>query len=283
MTKIILSADSTCDLGDELKAKYQVHYYPFHIILGDKQYQDNVDITPEEIFQAYWERKILPKTAAIGVGDYLDYFRKWVENGYQVIHLNLGSGISSAYQNCCMAARELGNVFPINSGNLSSAIGLLVVEAGKRISQGMPAPQIQKEIQELTAKCHGSFVLDTLEFLHAGGRCSAVAALGANLLRLKPCIEVNNRDATMRVGKKYRGDLDKVLVQYTRDKLMNRDDLNLDRCFLVNAGISKERLNLVKKTIEECADFEHIYITKASCTISCHCGPNTLGVMFLTK
>ena len=182
-----------------------------------------------------------------------------------------------------MAARELGNVFPINSGNLSSAIGLLVVEAGKRISQGMPAPQIQKEIQELTAKCHGSFVLDTLEFLHAGGRCSAVAALGANLLRLKPCIEVNNRDATMRVGKKYRGDLDKVLVQYPRDKLMNRDDLNLDRCFLVNAGISKERLNLVKKTIEECADFEHIYITKASCTISCHCGPNTLGVMFLTK
>ena len=254
MTKIILSADSTCDLGDELKAKYQVHYYPFHIILGDKQYQDNVDITPEEIFQAYWERKILPKTAAIGVGEYLDYFRKWVENGSQVIHLNLGSGISSAYQNCCMAARELGNVFPINSGNLSSAIGLLVVEAGKRISQGMPAPQIQKEIQELTAKCHGSFVLDTLEFLHAGGRCSAVAALGANLL-----------------------------VQYTRDKLMNRDDLNLDRCFLVNAGISKERLNLVKKTIEECADFEHIYITKASCTISCHCGPNTLGVMFLTK
>ena len=95
----------------------------------------------------------------------------------------------------------MGNVFPINSGNLSSAIGLLVVEAGKRISQGMPAPQIQKEIQELTAKCHGSFVLDTLEFLHAGGRCSAVAALGANLLRLKPCIEVNNRDATMRVGK----------------------------------------------------------------------------------
>ncbi|MFR3203157.1 MAG: DegV family protein [[Clostridium] leptum] len=140
MTKIILSADSTCDLGDELKAKYQVHYYPFHIILGDKQYQDNVDITPEEIFQAYWERKILPKTAAIGVGEYLDYFRKWVENGYQVIHLNLGSGISSAYQNCCMAARELGNVFPINSGNLSSAIGLLVVEAGKEFPGNAGAP-----------------------------------------------------------------------------------------------------------------------------------------------
>ena len=106
-----------------------------------------MDITPEEIFQAYWERKILPKTAAIGVGEYLDYFRKWVENGYQVIHLNLGSGISSAYQNCCMAARELGNVFPINSGNLSSAIGLLVVEAGKRISQGMPAPRFKRRFR----------------------------------------------------------------------------------------------------------------------------------------
>lgn len=283
MPKIILSADSTCDLGDELKKKYQVHYYPFHIILGDKQYQDNVDITPEEIFKIYWERKVLPKTAAIGVGEYLDYFRTWVENGYQVIHLNLGSGISSAYQNCCMAAQELGNVYPVNSGVLSSAIGLLVLETGKRIAQGMAAPQIQKEIQDLTSKCSCSFVLDTLEFLHAGGRCSTVAALGANLLRLKPCIEVNNKDATMHVGKKYRGDLDKVLVQYTKDKLMNRDDLNLDKCFLVNAGVSQERLALVKKTIAECADFAHIYVTQASCTISAHCGPNTLGVMFMTK
>lgn len=283
MSKIILSADSTCDLGEELKKKYNVNYYPFHIILGENQYQDNVDITPDDLYRAYWQRRQLPKTAAIGVGEYIDYFKKWVEQGYEVIHLNLGESISSAYQNCCIAAKTLRNVYPVNSGSLSTGTGLLVIEAAKRIINGMSAQQIQQELVGLTGKVHASFVLDTLEFLHAGGRCSMVAALGANLLKLKPCIEVNNTDASMTVGKKYRGDLNKVLVQYIRDKLQNRNDLDLSKAFIVHSGISQERIDMVYREVRRNANFRNLYVTRASCTISSHCGPNTMGIMFMTK
>lgn len=281
--KIILSADSTCDIGPELKEKYDVNFYPYHIILDDKQYRDGVDIMPEDLYKAYHQKKLLPKTAAIGAGEYISYFKDWVNQGYDVIHINLGSALSAAHQNCCIAAQELGHVYPIDSCNLSSGSGLLVLEAAERIAKGMSAEQIQREVASLTAKSHASFILDTLEFMHAGGRCSMVTALGANLLHLKPCIEVDNRDGSMGVGKKYRGSLDKVLVQYTKDKLSGRNDLKLDRVFITHSGISQERIDLVRKTVRELVDFQDIYITRASCTISSHCGPNTLGVLFMTK
>lgn len=282
--KIILSADSTCDLNSGLKQKYLVNYYPYHIILGERQYQDNVDIFPDDLYDAYHKEHILPKTAAIGMGEYYEYFKKWVDEGYDVIHLNLGSAISAAYQNCKLAAESLGHVYPIDSCSLSSGTGLLVIEAAERIAKGMPAQQIQQEVSALTKKTHASFILDTLEFMHAGGRCSAVTALGANLLHLKPCIEVDNENGgAMNVGKKYRGDLNKVLEQYVKNKLENRDDLKLDRIFITHSGISNERVELVRKLIQKLADFREIHVTRASCTISCHCGPNTLGVLFLTK
>lgn len=281
--RIILSADSTCDLGAVLKQKYHVNYYPFHISLDGKEYVDNVDITPDDLFEAYWQYKQLPKTAAIGVAEYIDYFQKWTRQGYDVIHINLGGAISSTHHNCLLAAKELGNVYPIDSCSLSTGMGLLVLEAAERIAKGMRAEQIQREIQALTAKTHASFILDTLEFMRAGGRCSTVTALGANLLRLKPCIEVDNRDGSMNVGKKYRGDLDRVLLQYVRDKLAQRNDLRLKRAFIAHTGVSQERIQMVYNAMKRYADFKEIYVARASCTISCHCGPNTLGVMFMTK
>ena len=211
MRKIILSADSTCDLGDELKEKYQVHYYPFHIILEGKDYQDNVDITPGDIFQRYYEKKVLPKTAAINVEEYVNYFRPFVEQGYEVVHLNLGSALSSAHQNCMLAARELKGVYPVDSGNLSTGIGHLVLDAGEMIKEGLGAEEIAGKLNQRKNLVHSSFILDTLKFMSAGGRCSNVMALGANLLNIKPCIEVNNKDGSMDEGKKYRGSLKKVL------------------------------------------------------------------------
>ncbi len=283
-SKIILSADSTCDLGAELKERYGVHYYPYHIILEEKSYQDSVDITPDDLYDAWRQRKALPKTAAINIGEYYDYFKPWVDQGYEVIHLNLGSALSSAHQNCCLAAQELGHVYPIDSCNLSTGIGLLVLEAADRIAQGMPAAQIQQEIQALTAKSHASFILDTLEFMHAGGRCSSIAMLGANLLNLKPCIQVDNQNGgAMGVGKKYRGSLERVLTQYVNDQLKDRDDLRLERVFVTHSGISQERIDLVYDLVKSLTGARNIYVTRASCTISAHCGPNTLGVLYLTK
>ncbi len=287
MNKIILSADSTCDLGSELKARYDVHYYPFHVILEEKDYQDNVDITVQELFDAYYARKALPRTAAINMEEYVDYFKPWVEQGFDVIHLNLGGAISSAHKNCVLAAKELnalgkGQVYPIDSFNLSTGISLLILEAGDRIAAGMPAKQIAQEVSALRCKVHSSFILDTLDFMRAGGRCSTVAAVGANLLSLKPCIEVDNQDGSMHVGKKYRGNLQKVLVQYVKDRLALYDNIKTDHIFITYSSISPELADLVRKTIQKTMDFKEIHETSASCTISCHCGPNTLGILFET-
>lgn len=281
--QIILSADSTCDLDEDLKNRYHVNYFPLHINLNGKDYLDNVNITPEQVYQEYYDNKVLPKTSAVNVEEYMDHFRPWVEQGCEVIHINLGHALSSSYQNCRLAAKELGHVHVVDSGNLSTGTGLTVVAAGKMIAAGMDAEDIAEELRRTTTRRHASFVLDTLTFLHAGGRCSAVAALGANMLKLKPSIQVDNHDGSMSVGKKYRGSLDKVLVKYVRDELSKHTDIDPELLFITHSGIPQEYIDLVKKTVEEMMDFKEIHITKASCTISCHCGPNTLGILFETK
>lgn len=280
--KILLSADSTCDLDEELKERYHVHYFPFHIHLDGKDYLDNVDITPEDIYQKYFQEKKLPKTAAVNVQEYIQHFRPWTEAGYEVLHISLGHSLSSSFQNCVLAARELGHIHVVDSGNLSTGTGLSVVAAGKMIQEGLDAETIAKRLQERTHLCHASFVLDTLTFLHAGGRCSAVAALGANMLKLKPCIQVNNQDGSMSVGKKYRGSLESALVKYVREELGKYPRINQDLLFITHSGIPQHYIDLVKETVEGIIKFKEIHITKASCTISCHCGPNTLGILFET-
>ncbi len=283
---VILSADSTCDLGDELKARYDVHYYPFHIILEDRDYQDNVDIHVQEIYQAYYDRKVLPRTAAINVGEYADYFRPFVEAGYDVVHFCLGGALSSAQKNCQLAVQEpdlAGHVFPIDSFSLSTGIALQVIEAGDRIRQGLPAAQVAQEVSALRQHCHASFILDTLTFMKAGGRCSAVVAFGANLLNLKPCIEVDNTSGAMRVGKKYRGSLEKVLPQYVRDQLALYPKVKRDHLFITYSTIDPALIQLVRKTVQKAMSFKEIHITAASCTIASHCGPNTLGILFETE
>ena len=280
---VILSADSTCDLGDELYARHNVHLIPFNVILDGKEYLDGVTITPDQIYQVYREKKILPRTAAINTATYADYFRPFVEEGYDVVHLTLGHGLSSSWQNCEMAAREVGHVWVVDTCNLSTGSGLAVLEAAKRIEAGMEAARVAEEVRELIPRCHASFTLDTLEFLYKGGRCSALAMFGANLLQLKPCIEVNNADGTMTVGKKYRGNIEKVREQYVKDKLLDRDDIDYEKIFITHSGTSDERALAVKKLVEQCGKFQNIYITRAGCTVSCHCGPETLGVLFMTK
>ena len=282
-SRIILSADSTCDLGDELKARYDVQYYPFHVILDGQTYGDGVDLMPDDIYKVYREKKILPKTAAINTAEYVEYFKQWTDQGYEVIHLTLGSALSATSNNCRLAAQELPGVYAIDSCNLSTGSGLLVLEAADRIAAGMPAAQIAEEVRALTSHVQASFVIDTLEFLYKGGRCSALAMLGANMLQLKPCIEVNNADGSMGVGKKYRGSLDKALAQYVKDRLDGRTDIRNERIFITHSGISQERIDLVKKLVQQYGDFKEIFVTRAGCTISSHCGPNTLGVLFMTK
>jgi DegV family protein with EDD domain len=280
---IILSAESTCDLGAELIAQNNVNIYPFHVILGDDTFSDGVDLTPDDIYRVYAEKGILPHTAAINMEEYTEWFSQWTAQGLEVIHISLGHGISCSYNNARMAAEEMEGVYVVDSGNLSTGLGLLVLEAADRIAAGLPAAQIVAELEEIKARISSSFVIDTLEFLHKGGRCSSLAMMGANLLKLKPCITVDNASSAMTVGKKYRGTLEKALEQYVADQLQGRTDLDTKRIFITHSGISDERVALVRSLVEKYAQFDNIYVTRAGCTISAHCGPNTLGVLFITK
>lgn len=281
--KILLSADSTCDLTKEMMEKYHVKLIPLHIILGEKSYDDSVDITPDEIYKNFEATGTLPKTAAVSVQEYLDIFSPYIQDGYSVIHINLGSAISSSYQNCVYASKQLKNIYPIDSCNLSTGTGHLVIEAAEMIKKGMTAAEIANTLKDLTKKCHSSFVVDKLNYLRAGGRCSTLAMLGANLLQLKPCIEVNNQDGSMTVGKKYRGKLDSVLKEYVNEKLDFYHNIKKDRIFITHAGMNEMYVQLVKQELEKRNYFKEIYITRASCTISSHCGPGTLGILFMTE
>ena len=286
--QIVLSADTPCDIGEELKLRYAVSLYPLHIILDEKQYTDGLDITSAELYEAWWKHKLLPRTAAINPEEYQSYFQKFLDQGCDVIHISLGSGLSSSHANAVLAAnllKDKGNVYVIDSCSLSTGFGLLVCEAGERIKAGLTAEQIVNEVSALTQDTRASFVLDTLEFMRAGGRCSSITQIGAALMNLKPTILVrNDRHGSMVVGKKYMGKLAPSLMKYVDDQLKGRTDLILDRVFVTHSGMDDPALiDRVVARIQELQPFREIFVTQASCTISSHCGPNTLGVLFLTK
>lgn len=283
MNKIILSADSICDLNQELTETLKVNTTPYTIIIDKEMYKDNVDITPSDIYKFYSENKILPKTTSINIGEYYNYFKPWIDDGYEVIHITLGSVLTSSYNNCTLASSELEGVYTIDSQNLSVGTGLLVVKAAELIKEGLTAKEVVKELEKHRDKIHMSFILNTLEFLHAGGRCSKISSLGANVLRIKPVINVDNASGSMSLGSKYRGSLEKSIVKYIKDKLSSYDNINTDRIFIVHSGIDDSYIELAKNTITKIMDFKEIHITTASCTISSHCGPNTLGIAFETK
>lgn len=280
---IVLCADSTCDLGAELVAKYNVHILPLHVNLDGGTYADGVDMQPDDIYAVYKEKKVLPTTSATNMEEYKDFVQPFIDAGNDVIYITLGSGISATHNNCRLAALETPGMYCIDSCNLSTGMGLVVIAAAERIAAGLPVEQIVEEVKAITQKVEASFVLDTLEFLHKGGRCSALAMMGANMLKLKPCIEVSNEDSKMAVGKKYRGSLDKCLQEYVGDRLNGREDIDTTRIFITHSGISEERIQLVKAEIEKHMSFDEVLITRAGCTISAHCGPNTLGILFVRK
>ncbi len=281
--KVIVTADSTCDLSEELIKRYDIRTIPLHIILDGVSRDDMADITPDEIYQSFYDTGKLPKTSAISIGEYLSFFKPLVDSGAEVVHINLGGAISASAKNCVLAAQELSGVYPIDSFNLSTASGHLVIEAAIAAQSGMSGAEIAKKVSAMRSRTHGSFIIDRLNFLRAGGRCSTLAMLGANLLNLKPCIEVNNRDGSMTVGKKYRGKLERVLKEYVEERLAQYNNIKRDRIFITHSGISKEIESSVYELIKSKNYFKEIYVTRASCTISSHCGPNTLGILFMTE
>ena len=223
----------------------------------------------------------LCSTSAANVSDYMDVFEEYKKEYDAVIHINIGSGFSSSHQNACIAAEEFENVYVVDSMNLSTGHGLVVVEAVKMAENGEEPAKIYEKLNALVPKVEASFVLDRLDYMAKGGRGSAVAALGASLLQLKPCIEVV--DGKMGVCKKYRGSFEKTLTNYVKDRLNGRDDIETERIFITHTETPSEVVDTVKAAVNEYKTFDIVDETMAGCTVSCHCGPNTLGVLFIRK
>lgn len=279
--KIIIASDSTSDLSQELIAKYGIKILPLGVTLGETTYTDGVDIDPDKIYENYEKNGELPKTSAVNIADFEDFFEECTANGYSVVLFTISSDMSSTFSNARLAAEDFENVYPVDSRNLSTGAGLLVVAAAEMAEKGMAAKEIAEECNRLASCVDASFVIDSLEFLHKGGRCSALAAFGANLLQLKPCIVV--KDGKMGVGKKYRGKFSVVLSQYISERIGDGNDIETDRIFVTHAGCDKEIIDACVAKVNELIPDANVLVTRAGCTVSSHCGRNTLGVLFFRK
>ena len=281
MPTIKITCDSTCDLSPELCERYHISVIPMCVALGERICRDGVDVKPEELFAYVKETGKLPATSAISMGEYVDFFRPFVEEGYEVVHINLSSELSSSHQNACLAAQELEKVYVVDSRSLSTGSGHLVILAAELASAGYDGAYIAKALDEMKGNLDVSFVLQTLDYLHKGGRCSGIARFGANMLKLRPEIVMNN--GTLHVGKMYRGSMEKTILDYVRGRLGNEKEVNYDRIFVTHSGVPREIVDKVIALVKELRPFEEVIETVAGSTISCHCGPNCLGVLFFRK
>ena len=279
--QIIISSDSTCDLSRELIDRYNIRILPMGVTLGDNSYRDGVDITPDNLYAYVEKTGQLPKTSAINMAENADYFEELTRDGSAVIHFTISASMSATYNNARMAAEDFEDVYVVDAKNLSTGSGLLVLAAAEMAQQGLEAKEIAQKVSELADYVDASFVVDNLEYLAKGGRCSAVAAFGANLLQLKPCISVKN--GAMGVSKKYRGKFEKVLPTYVAEKLANGDDIDLERVFVTHAGCDPQLVESIVELVKNTLPFKEVLVTRAGCTVSSHCGANTLGVLFVRK
>ncbi len=282
MIKII--SDSTCDLTKELLEKYDIQIVPLHIHLGDKEYDDGVTITPEEIYAWSDAHNTTPQTAAISLGEAMDVYRPHLENGDEIIIFSISDSMSSTGSTMRLAAAEMeaeDRIHVIDSANLSTGVGLLVLEAAEMAQAGMSAAEIVAKIEELKPMVSASFVVDTLTYLHRGGRCSGVAALAGSVLQLHPKIVVE--DGKMDATKKYRGKMNVVIKSYAKD--MEEDLLHAkkNRVFITHSGCDAAIVETVRQYLEGLNHFEEILETRAGGVVSSHCGPGTLGVLFIKE
>ena len=279
--KVIIASDSTTDLNAELKERYGVKIVPLTVNLGGKAYTDGVDIDPDMIYKYYEDNGVLPKTAAPNISDFLTFFGDLTADGSEVVFFTISSEMSSTNNNARLAAEEVEGVYVVDTRNLSTGGGLLVVAAAEMAKEGKSAKEIAEACREMTGRVDASFIIDNLEFLHKGGRCSAVAAFGANLLQLKPCIAVH--EGKMMVGKKYRGKFDINVLKYIADRLGDGTDVEDNCIFVTHAGLPEEFLDKCAEQVKSIIPTAEVYITRAGCTISSHCGRSCIGVLFVHK
>ena len=279
--KIRMTADSTCDLTPELIRKYEIGIVPLSVVIDGEVFHDGVDVTPRDIFRAAEAGKSV-RTAAVNTFEYREFFKKQLKNCDQLVHVCLGSGFSSCYSDAVEASREMDNVFVVDSRNLSTGSGLLVLEGLRMIREGEEdGKAIAETLQAKTGLINGSFVLRTVDYLRRGGRCTGLEALGAKMLHIRPSIVV--QDGKMRTGEKYRGRYEHYLKHYIEDLLENDSNIDFQRVFVVHSPSEDGLARFAIDTVKSYGLFREVLEAMAGCTICTHCGPDTLGLMFMNK
>ena len=280
--KIQIMTDSTCDLDRAYIEAHNVTVIPLTVNLDGRAYSDNgSDITPDYIFDAVAHGSDLPKTSAINVEDYRRAFTRALKTCDAIVHFAISAEFSSCHANAVLASEGLP-VYCVDSRNLSSGIGMLVCEAVDMVESGCEDPAaVAAHCKSVIDRVDCSFIINRLDYLHKGGRCSMVAMLGANMLHLKPCIEVV--DGRMIVGRKFRGSYDRCVKQYVEDRLHDPDALDARRVFIVHTGLNADQVAIIRKIVDSHKRFEDVYELRAGSTISCHCGENTMGLIYMKK
>ncbi len=278
--KIKITADSSCDLGNELIKENNFAILPVHITLGDKEYSDSRDISQDEFYKFLKENPVLPKTSANNPLEFEEFFREQLKDNDAVIHFSISSKISTLYQNALTASQMFDNkVFVVDSLSLSTGVGLQMLYANDLINAGKTASEVFDAVTTRRSSVQASFVIDKLDYLHKGGRCSGVAKFSASLLQIKPIIVL--RDGEMKVGSKLMGKFDKIVPKYIDYILTTFPNIDRTRCFITHTPVDASVVEGIRSRISSI--FDNIYETEAGCTVGTHCGPNTIGILYYLK
>lgn len=278
--KIRMTADSTCDLSPELLRKYDIALAPLSVIIDGEVFHDGVDVTPRDVFRAADEGKSV-RTAAVNAYEYKEFFGKQLRNCDQLVHICISSEFSTCYADACEAAAETGNVFVVDSRNLSTGSGLLALEGVEMAENGMDGEAVAEALRGKTGLVDTSFVVRTIDYLRRGGRCSGLEALGAKMLHIRPSIVV--RDGKMHPGDKYRGRYEHYLKHYIQDALADDRMIDFRRVFITHSPSEEGLVRFAIDTVKSYGLFQEVLETMAGCTVCTHCGPDTLGIIFMRK
>ena len=278
--KVRITADSTCDLSPELLRKYDIGIAPLSVIINGEVFHDGVDVTPRDVFRAS-EAGQSVRTAAVNTYEYKEFFREQLKNCDQLVHVCISSEFSTCFADAVEASAGMGNVFVVDSRNLSTGSGLLVLEGAEMAAKGMEGAEIAETLRRRTGLVNASFVVRTVDYLRRGGRCSGLEALGARMLHIRPSIVV--RDGKMHPGEKYRGRYEHYLKHYIRDLLENDQNIDFNRVFITHSPSEEGLVRFAIDTVKSYGLFREVLETMAGCTVCSHCGPDTLGVLFMWK
>ena len=279
--QIRMTADSTSDLTPEILRKYEIGIVPLSVIINGEVFHDGIDVTPRDIFRAA-EAGQSVRTAAVNTSEYKEFFKSQLKNCDQLVHICLGSGFSTCYSDAVEAAAEVGNVFVVDSRNLTTGSGMLVLEGIRMIREGAAdGKAVAEALQAKTGLVSTSFVVRTIDYLRRGGRCSGLEALGAKMLHIRPSIVV--QDGKMHPGEKYRGRYEHYLKHYIRDVLENDSRIDFNRVFVVHSPSEEGLMRFAIDTVKSYGLFREVTEAMAGCTICTHCGPDTLGLIFMHK